>query len=515
MTAPIQATPIVKTVATPNNEYNLYVDLWKKTRAVLGGERFVKAYDNAPAISMTNLLIPFSPSMDYAQYSFYKAEAEFPGITSQFSKMLIGGLLRKKPVLELPENLPEDVENWIMNEFGQDDSPLTTFLERALIEELATNRTWLFVDYPYVENPDDLTKEEKLALKPYPIIWEAEKVINWKVSIVNGKQQLNRVIIREYEEEFLENEFHPTLIDTVTVHQIVEGKYIIVKYKKKVLEDLTKQNVPNKTDSTGFIQDPKIIMPIFNGAPLTFIPAWPLNGSFDIEEPILMPLIDKEIAIYNKMSRRNHLLYGASTYTPVVMADISEEEFNEIVNGGLGTWIKLGRDDKIEALETPTAALKDMEIAIAANIEEMAKMGVRMLTPETDQSGVALEIRNASQTAQMGSLNNKTSNTFSQIIAFMINWRYGTDLKVSDIKFSLSADFNPMPVGEGWLRLATEWYETGKIPRSVWLQILKQNDMIPPDYDDEEGKKEITEDLDLLNPFGEKDQDYSKGKLED
>jgi hypothetical protein len=174
---------------------------------------------------------------------------------------------------------------------------------------------------------------------------------------------------------------------------------------------------------------------------------------------------------------------------------MADEDFDKIVNAGLGSWFKLEKDATAGVLETPTAALVDMDRAIAAGIEEMARLGIRMLTPETEQSGVALEIRNAAQTAQMGSLNNKISQTMRQVIAFMINWRFGTTLKPSDIQFALSADFNPVPLGADWLTLATTWYETGLIPRSIWLLLLKHNDIIPPDYDDEEGQEEIAEDM--------------------
>jgi hypothetical protein len=155
-----------------------------------------------------------------------------------------------------------------------------------------------------------------------------------------------------------------------------------------------------------------------------------------------------------------------------------------------------------------------MDRAIAASVEEMAKLGIRMLSPEAAQSGVALEIRNAAQTAQLGTLNSKISNVMSQIIVFMINWRYDLELKVSDIDFSLSADFNPTPLGADWLRLATEWYQAGLIPRTVWLQVLKQNDIIPPDYDDETGKKEINGD-ELLNKSADIGNSDYAGKMKE
>jgi hypothetical protein len=140
-----------------------------------------------------------------------------------------------------------------------------------------------------------------------------------------------------------------------------------------------------------------------------------------------------------------------------------------------------------------------MDRAIAAAIEEMSKLGIKMLSPETAQSGVALEIRNAAQTAQLGTLSNKISNVMKQIITCMINWRYNLQLTSAEVEFTLTSDFNPVPLGSDWLRLATEWYQGGLIPRSVWLQLLKQNDMVEPEYDDEAAKQEITADQ-LLMP---------------
>jgi hypothetical protein len=95
----------------------------------------------------------------------------------------------------------------------------------------------------------------------------------------------------------------------------------------------------------------------------------------------------------------------------------------------------------------------------------------------------------------------------------MINWRYDTAYLESDIEFSLSADFNPVPLGADWMRLATEWYQQGFIPRSVWLMILKVNDMVPPDYDDEEGQLEINAD-EQVNFQKQQNMQYAQGMLE-
>jgi hypothetical protein len=500
-----------RTVCDPCPSYESINQLWEKSRAVCNGERFVKDFDGIlDNLFFSNLLIPFSQSMTQTQYNFFKAEAELPGIVTQYARIIIGGLLRKQPQLKLPDTAPADAYQWIMDAFAQDSSPLVSFLDRALWEEMQTSRAWVYVDYPKVENTEGMTREDVLAIKPYPVLWNAESVINWKLSVasVDGSQILERVIVRNYEETYGVNEFHPTLLDTVWVHEIVDGYYRIRKYQKPtqnvaipVVNGVIQQkytvgasNGPSPSGNGGFELIETIENITSNGERLKVIPAWPLNGSIDIIEPMLTPLIDREVALYNKVSRRNHLLLGAATYTPVIAADITDEEFGAIVDAGLGSWIKLRQGDSASVLDTPTAALQDMDRAILATIEELARLGIRMLSPENMQSGVALEIRNAAQTAQLGTLNIKVSNQMADIIAFMLNWRYGTQFKSTDVEFQLSADFNPVPLGADWLRLATEWYQNGLIPRTLWLMLLKQNDMVPADYDDEEGQVEMTQD---------------------
>lgn len=504
-----------KSVADPSTIYDSMKPLWAKSRAVIGGERFAKDLDKSlDVFTFKNLLLPFSPSMSQQQYDLYKAEAELPGIVAQYVRILIGGLLRKQPQLKLPDNVPEDAYDWIMSNFSQSGLPLVSYLDDVLDEELQTSRAWIYVDYPKIDNYDDLDREQQLAIKPYPVLWNAESIINWRVTTdpVVGAQILEQVIVRSFEESYSDNEFHPSFLDTVCVHEIVGGFYQIRKYQ--LVNETAQIEVINgklqqdyKTIAGG--SDPKLssyklvstnTSILNNGERLTKIPAWPVNGSISVVEPMLMPLIDREVALYNKVSRRNHLLYGAATYTPIISSDMKSEDFEAIVDSGLGTWIHLRQGDTATVLETPTAALADMDRTIAAALDEMSRLGIRMLSVETAQSGVALEIRNAGQTAQLGTLNTKIGTQMASIIAFMLNWRYGLELTATDIGFELSADFNPVPLGADFMRLCTEFYEKGLIPRDIWLGMLKQNDMLPPDYDDDEGQKSIQSDELIFTP---------------
>jgi len=513
----------VKTVADPNAEYDSLKTLWTVSRAVCQGQRFVKDYDAViDVVNFNNLLIPFSPSMSPEQYKFYKAEAELPGIVAQFSKTLVGGLLRKQPSLTLPEEV-ESSRDWIVNEFSSSNAPLSAFLEEALMEEVQTTRAWVFVNYPKIENPEALSTKDFLKYAPYPVLAKAETVINWRVGNgSDGKVQLQQVIIKGHTEEYIGEDFHPTYKETVWVHELVDSRYQIRVFKKNAASAIVPVtqgyiHVPTSRNDPSYVLDDTITSIMMNGKHLDRIPAWPLNGNITPVQPMLVNIIDREISLYNKISRRNHLLYGAATYTPIISSDMTDDDFRDVVNQGLGSWIHLRQDDTASILKTPTEALKDMESAIASGIEEMAKLGIRMLSPETSQSGVALELRSAPQAAQLGSMDSKVSNTMEHVIAFMINWRYDKNLTASDIDLKLSNDFNASVAGEGWLRLATEWYMEGLIPRSIWLELLKGNDVIQSDYNDEEGQKEIMANMQAIlgpNPLQDNEEQRASADIE-
>src|SRR6056300_1653087 len=510
LTKPTKA--IKKSVADPSDSYQSLKPLWKKSRAVLQGEENVKAHDEYLEFDYTNILIPFSPSMTQRQYDFYKSEAELPGLTAQYCKVLISALLRKDSHLKLPEELPEDAYIWIKHNFTLDGRSLFNFLDNALWEELQTSRAWAYVDYPKIseEEYDMLTPEERDMVRPYPVLIEAENVINIQTNMhpVTRHKTLSRWVTRYLVKRYApDNPWHPNYIDTVADYYLdAEGKLVIAYYEHpdtnneiKVLNGDVKQEYEDRLTEIGF-NKVNTVYPTMFGERLSKIPAWPINGQIDPVEPVLMPLIDREVALYNKVSRRNHLLYGAATYTPVVQSDMTDEEFDNIVDAGLGSWLRVRKDESITVLETPTAALSDMDRAIVSTVDEMARMGIRMLSPEQAASGVALEIRNASQTAQLGTLNAKVSGTMREVIAFMLNWKYGTMYNATDVEFQMSNDFAPIVGGEGAMRLISDWYQMGIISRNTFVNIAKYNDYLPADYSDEEAVQEIQTDPLVTSP---------------
>jgi hypothetical protein len=509
--------PYYQSPGIPNHLYDSMLPLWTRSRAVLNGEQAVKQHDAIiDTTNFSNLLVPFSDRMSQTQYKFYLAEAELPGLVSQYAKVIVGGLLRKLPQLYLDEAVvPAEAREWIIDNFTSDNRSLVAFLDEALWEEVTTSRAFVMIDYPVASAMAQEDPSLQKEIHPYPVLWKAENVINWSTrkSPVTGMKELDRVLISFFKEE-LENpeDFHPILVECVADHRLDDnGFYYVTYYRRKSDQTVKVINgtiLPagnhNRIRSVGastsgidgdWEQFGEIVYPMKQGERIRRIPGFFLNGSINVKEPLLMPLVDREVALYNKMSRRNHLLYTASTFTPVFMTSIGDDAFDEIVGAGLGSYIRLNPEDKIDALKTPTEALTSLDKAIDHTVSELARMGIRMLSPEGGmQSGIALEIRNSAQTAQLATLNVKISQTLKFMILFMLQWKYGDTVQEEHVEFTLSADFNPSPMGESWMRLVTEWYQSGVIPRSLFIDIAKQNDIIPAEYDDDEGLEEIKTD---------------------
>ena len=50
------------------------------------------------------------------------------------------------------------------------------------------------------------------------------------------------------------------------------------------------------------------------------------------------------------------------------------------------------------------------------------------------------------------------------------------------------------------MRLITEWYSGGLIPRTAFIELAKSNDALPTDYDDIGGQDEISRDDRIISP---------------
>jgi hypothetical protein len=306
--------PYYNSPGEPNYLYQSMLPMWTRSRAIINGENAVKQHDAVlDNQNFTNLLVPFSDRMTPTQYRFYLAEAELPGLVSQYARVIVGGLLRKTPQIEFSGKVPADAIDWIENNFTSDNRSLIAFLDEALWEEVTNSRAFVMIDYPDIEGYDSLSSEDKSKVKPFPVLWKAENVINWGVSKnpLTGAKHLSRVMISFFKEEYTDdNEFHPELVEYIADHRIDEdGHYYVCYYRRKSDQTIRvvngvvlASNQMNKVSRAQLGINPgsndedwekvgEDVYPKMNGEYLKRIPGFFLNGSVQPREPVLTKLL--------------------------------------------------------------------------------------------------------------------------------------------------------------------------------------------------------------------------------
>ena len=488
-------------VATFHPHYLSNLHHWMRNRAVVSGTSSVLEWDRfVNNNAYTNMLVPFSAKMTQENYDIYKSEAEFPELTGEYIRIVLGGLLRKEPSISYEDS----------SDIFPNTPELLPMVQSAVEEELTTNRCWVAVYW------------NSQLQKALPRVYRGENVINWQQDLDNN---LLRVVIRylyphyenyqtdhlwmiedhylAYNQEYEQVCYH---LDTYREDRDLQTTPEIVNpnlYNINIQEELNRLRATTTPGAfTKYFESEKVsyslfssVVPLKHGEPLTEIPVIPLNGHITPITPMISGMVHKELALYNKTSRRNHLLYSSGILTPMVFAS-SSQEVEDQLDRGLGTiWI-LPVDSKVDILQTPTGALSDFESAIGQNVESISRLGIRLLSNDNTyaQSGVALTLRNSPQIAQLSLFNTRVSRQFEKILNLLEDYNRNPMAEPRKMSFSLTQDFDPTPLGSEWLRLITEMYESKMLPRSAWIDALKRNDILADSYNDQEGVQEIQQD---------------------
>ena len=475
-------------IGEPNPSYRDIKSTYIKMRACMSGERQVKAFDDRIKTDGTNFLIPFSPYMDDDKYSWYKSEAEWLGFTENYARVLVGGLLRKQPNFMLPDSIPEalrdEITNWIVNDFDKTQGSLSAFLDHALWYEMVNSRSWIYINQPVDETEQSM---------PYPLLINGESIINWQTSTrpETGSIQLDFLIIEglsiDRTNTPINNRYHPKRNRTIYLHELdpASGYYISRTFQENPVfagQDSAPVRDPSdlRFSSRWVLTETQEDFTV-NGERIDFIPIFPLNGYIEPIEPMLSSLVNTELGLYNRIGRRNHLLYGSASYTPVILATaLQEEDKTNIRQTGLGDYWFLNSEDDVKIVTAPSEALTALGEAIMETVTIMARLGVRILSNDenADQSGVALDIRNSYQAATLSALSKRINHQMRRIITLMINWRYDIDLNENDVVFELSSDFNNREIQIEWFRILMELNSREIVSHEVLERVLKDNEIL-------------------------------------
>lgn len=389
-----------------------------------------------------------------------------------------GMLFRKPPVVEVSPKLAAL--------FTDIDLAGTTMQGQAqeVVEECLTyGRIGLLVDHPAVSGGATLADAQRLNLRPFITLYEADSIYNWKEARVNGVNQCVQVRLIEKAELKQEDEFASKEEDRYRVLDLFEGKY---RQRLFRIAD----------DGSEVLAEPEVF-PTMQGKPMDFIPFVVVGVDcvgMDVDTPPLIDLVTTNFHHYMQATSYERGCFFSGL--PTMFISGMEDSDGAISVGG----------SVANALGSPNAKAYYVEVsskfeALRTNLEdkkrEMAVLGARMLEGGKNTGGVeaaeTIARRQSGEESVLASMAETVSQGLERALTWMALWIGDT----SPVSYKLNKDFLPQPMTAQDLTSLVAAWQSGAISSQTLFDNLKAGEVVADSDTFEEEQARISNTVNL------------------
>lgn len=395
--------------------YDLAIDDWVLMRDCYKGEKQVKSKGETylPPTSGHQIDGMRNGEPGREAYNAYKTRAVYHNFPYDAVESYIGLLHYKPTQIELPKEM-----EFIRTKASINGDSLDHLLRRIHAQQLITGRVGLLADI-----------DSSGSGLPYIAMYHAENIINWDEGNDNvGMNALNLVVLDE----------------TQYVRENVSW-YEEIKYRILSLGDL----FANEEDRKGYNYQQSIlygnveaptradyVTPLFRGQPLDEIPFVFINSKDVLTTPDVPPLLglaNLSLAIYRLEADYRHTLYMQGQDTLVVVGGVNYgEDESTRVGAGAKIAVDIGGDAKF--IGVSSSGLSEMRQAIQNDKEAaVTKAGQLMNSNSKQESGDALKIRMAAQTANLNQVAVTAAYALEELLKKIARWMNVDDSQVKVI----------------------------------------------------------------------------------
>jgi len=449
-------------VSSTHPEYNEYAPEWKKANDAFTGQR---AIHNAKEDYLPKL-----SGQTMKEYDAYLKRATFYEATSRTVQGLSGMIFRKPPT----------IETGAMDGFLQDvdlqNDDIQAFAKGIVEDVLVKGRVGVLVDFPRLEIGEmTVSQAQQLNARPYFKKYDAESILNWKTGRIENKTVLTQLRLREIV-DVEENEFKTKEIEQIRVLDINEGRY--------------RQRVYRKNEKHEWIQIDEIV-PLMNGAPLSYIPFCffsPNTLSASVEAPPLIGLVNVNLSHYTTTADLEHGAHFTGLPTAVISGISESDTEQEFKIGSTTAWAFSNPDTKAKYLEFTGQGLEALEKRLQSKEEYMASLGAQMLTPSKrrNESTDTAVIRHMGENSILASISMAVSSGLNKILEIAGEW-----MNVEPATIDLNKDFLPQPMTPQMLKEIVGAWQSGAISYATLFDNLKEGEVIAYDKEQEEEASEL------------------------
>jgi hypothetical protein len=481
-------------VMDANKDYQDNLQRWRIVRDCCEGEIAIKNavatnQDNSTGISgmRGSAYLPVPNASDISpenqqRYKDYLKRANYANYTGHTKEALLGMVFKKKPEIKLATTVKA-------MEFDADGmgNSLSSILKRSVDEVLQVARQGLLLEYPVI-NVENATAEITDGLTPFIKSYPAETVINWRTSVINGRQRLVLIVLKE-KAEISTDEFSSEIEDQYRVLMLdSEGKYIQRVYDKSGAALI--QNEFGETD---------IVPKQANGKPWEFIPFVFLGAINNDPVPDISPLYD--LAVVNVAHYRNSADFEESCFLvgqpTVALGGLTQHWVDEVLKGS----VMLGSRAAIPLPIGGSASLLQaspnqmpME-AMTHKEKQMIQIGAKIITDAgAAETAEAARIKFAGQNSKLGTIVDNVEEAYNLLLNWSLLFTGGT----GSCLVELNKEFYDKTMDPQLLMAQIQLLDRGVIAIKDIRDRLRSNGEIKKERTDDDIDNDIADTM----PFG-------------
>lgn len=446
-----------------NPDFDAWVADWQLMRDVLAGERAVK--------DAGSLYLPMLSGQDAGEYEAYKKRAAFHEATARTLDGLCGAVFRKPPQIDAPDA----AEGLLDNVTGR-GAPLEVFAKGLVREAMAVGRYGVLVDLP------------QSGGEPYQAGYVAESIINWRVTIVDGRPRLSLVVLAETAEAAGEDEYEREERSLYRVLRLDEAGFYT--------QELWEKTEGSKEDVFTLLEGP--FRPVRSGVALKFIPFQffgPMHLQPGCQKPPLLGLANVNLSHYRTSADLEHGAHFTALPTPWISGGLAGQKGAEgqgQVRIGSGVAWMLTKDSQAGMLEYTGQGLEALEKRLERKEKHMAVLGARLLEDQKTQTEAfqTVSMRHQGENSMLASVADTVGRGLTNTTNWQLWWNGGGE---TDATIELNKDFIERALTpQEMVHLVAGWQQGGYGGEALFFN-LQQGERLPDGWTLDDWKKDIEE----------------------
>lgn len=447
-------------------EYNKYYPLWVKARDVLMGETELKLSGKREKY------IPRLGGHSYdsdgeRDYNAFVNYAMLYNATGRTVEAYRGLLNRKAPIINIPSELKD-----LLDDFTIKGESVYTFLEQVETEVITTNRVGIFIDYPYRDSSQPLTKAEvkEQNFSPYATMYTAESIINWEETRINNKVVTSMVVLLE-KEWVRTNSFQPEEQITYRVLELDNEGY----YRQVIVKPVTVTAGANR--GTHF-QIVDTIYPKCNGKYMREIPFIPITAqgiTWTMGKSIIEDLINVNLAHFRDTAFYEKAI--AWTASPTAVFSGLPDDTNSIKIGSSSA-ITIAVGGTAKYLEYEGSGITSIKESLESKENLMAILGTKVLatTAGKAESGEAALIHRTGEQSILADVATTISAAGTKVLKYIAKWRGAA---TNRLEIEINQDFTPIVMDANTLIALGQELQAGNISHESYYWALQRGELVP------------------------------------